>query len=151
MTEEITPILEDYDSAWNEHDVDKLVAFFDDNCIYEDLATEIIRYGKEEVRAFLRDLFISFPDVHFEHRSVFTSGNRGLREWSMSGTFTGSTDVMKIMSTGRMFSIRGVSVLEFRGGRISRNSDYWNFSSFQQQVNAGTPRVGNGHANGTAK
>ena len=43
MTKEITPILEDYASAWNEHDVDKLVSFFDDNCVYEDLATENIR------------------------------------------------------------------------------------------------------------
>ena len=150
MTKEITPILEDYASAWNEHDVDKLVSFFDDNCVYEDLATENIRYGKEEVRAFLSDLFVSFPDVRFEHRSVFASGNRGLREWSMSGTFTGSTDVMKIMSTGKLFSIRGASVLEFRGGRISRNSDYWNFSSFQQQVNADQPHMGDGHGDGTA-
>ena len=145
MTEEISSVLENYASAWNEHDVDKLVTFFDENCVYEDLATEIIRYGKEEVRAFLRDLFISFPDVHFEHRSVFTSGNRGLREWSMSGTFTGSTDVMKIMSTGKLFSIRGASVLEFRSGRISRNTDYWNFSSFQQQVGADQSRTGDGY------
>ena len=31
--------------------------------------------------------------------------------------------------TGKQFTVRGVTVMEIRGNRISRNSDYWDLAT----------------------
>jgi len=32
------------------------------------------------------------------------------------------------------FEVRGSSVVEFRDGKISRNSDYWDLATYMKQV-----------------
>jgi len=134
MTIDATRILQDYVTSWNSHDVERLLSFFTDDCIYEDLATAVVKHGKKELKALLNDLFVSIPDVKFDFKAVFSVEDRGAMEWVMSGTYTGDSEIAKISATGKSFSVRGASIMELLNGKISRNSDYWNFASFVQQV-----------------
>jgi ketosteroid isomerase-like protein len=63
----------------------------------------------------------------------FIAGDQGAGEWVMSGTFAQST-TPGVTATGKKFSVRGATINEFRGGKISRNTNYWNLAEFLQQV-----------------
>jgi len=134
MATDIVIMLKDYFAGWNSHDVEKISSFFTDDCIYEDLATEVIRHGKKEVKALLNDLFVAIPDVKLDFTSIFGIGEWGAIEWIMSGTHASDSDIVKVQATGKSFSIRGASIMELSNGKISRNSDYWNFASFLKQI-----------------
>jgi steroid delta-isomerase-like uncharacterized protein len=120
--------------AWNSHDVEKILSFFADDCIYEDVAVGLVNHGKKEVKLFFESFFVDMPDVKFEGKSTLDSGNYFGIEWVMSGTFAHSSIPEMPQATGKKFSIKGVSIGEMREDKIIRNSDYWNFASFLQQV-----------------
>ena len=132
MATDVESMLADYLSAWNSHDVEKIPPFFTDDCIYEDVAIGAVSRGKEEVKAFASSTFAAFPDFKIQLTSGFIAGDWRASEWIMSGTQTG--DLPGISATGKSFSIRGAGIIELRGGKIRRNSDYWNMASFLQQV-----------------
>lgn len=119
-------------AAENSHDVDKILSFFTDDCVHEDVAAGAVSRGKQELKAFVTSWYAWSRDLNFELKSFFSAGDWAASEWIMSGTHTG--DLPGIPATNKRFSLRGASVIELRAGKISRNSDYWNLASFLQQV-----------------
>jgi steroid delta-isomerase-like uncharacterized protein len=132
MATDVESMLADYLSAWNSHDVGKIPSFFTDDCLYEDVAVGAVSRGKEELKAFVGSTFAAFPDFKIQLTSRFIAGDWRASEWIMSGTQAG--DLPGIPATGKSFSVRGASIIELRGGKIRRNSDYWNMASFLQQI-----------------
>ena len=124
--------------AWNSHDVDKIASFFTDDCVYEDLAFGVVNRGKKELKGFIKATFVWSPDLKFELESFFSAGSRTASEWVMTGTHAG--EFGGLPATGKSFSVRGVSISELRGDKISRHADYYNLVSFLQQVGL-LPRV----------
>jgi steroid delta-isomerase-like uncharacterized protein len=125
--------LDEYKSVWNTHDVNKLIAFFTDDGIYDDVAQGTIYRGKKEVTDYLSSMFVDMPDLKVEFRSIFRDGDWMGIEVIMSGTFAhSSTPGMK--ATGKTFSVRGATVIQLRGGQIIRKSYYMNMAAFLQQV-----------------
>ena len=57
--------------AWSMHDVEKILSFYTEDCIYEDIATGEISHGKEEFRAFITDTLKTIPDLKIETTSFF--------------------------------------------------------------------------------
>lgn len=118
-------------TAWNSHDWEKTSPFYADDCIMEDLPSKICR-GKGELEAYYKYLLVGYPDLNFDAKSSFGSENQIATEWIMSGTHTG--DTAKFKATGKKFSIRGVSILEIQGGKIIRETDYWDMHLLLQQL-----------------
>lgn len=52
----------------------------------------------------------------------------GTIEWTYGGKDVG------LFKTGKPFQVRGVSVIEVRGGRISCNLDYYDVATIMKQV-----------------
>ena len=127
-----TSVLDEYTAAWNSHDTEKVVSFFTDDCVYEDIGFSLTKRGKEELRAFINGFFATFPDTNFELTSSFISGNWYCGEWVWSGTHKGN--MPGLPATGKSFSIRGVSVGELKEGKIKRNADYYNKMDLLQQI-----------------
>jgi steroid delta-isomerase-like uncharacterized protein len=127
-----TSVLNEYTAAWNSHDTEKVVSFFADDCVYEDIGFSKTSRGKEELRAFINGFFAAFPDTNFELKSSFVFGNWYCGEWVWNGTHKGDTPGLP--ATGKRFSVRGVSVGELKEGKIKRNSDYYNKMDLLQQV-----------------
>jgi steroid delta-isomerase-like uncharacterized protein len=119
----------DYLAAWNAHDVDRLLTFFTDDGVYEDVALARVNKGKGEIRSFFEEAFLAFPDFHLKDdgATVLPDG-KYVAEWTMSGTHDG--DLPMLPATHKSFSVRGVSVGETSGDLITRNSDYWNMAEF---------------------
>jgi len=125
-------IYNDWIAAWSSYDVEKLLSLYTDDCVYEDVAMGKVNHGKEELRDFYSGTFAAFPDFKVESKSFFVSGDWVGSEWVMSGTHKG--DLPGMPATGKSFSVRGASVLELKGGKIKRSSDYWSLADFLRQI-----------------
>ena len=133
MATDMAIIMDDYWAAWNSHEVEKILSYFTDDVVYEDVAMGIVNRGKNEVKDFCNSIFIGFPDFKIELKSIFVSVDWAAQEWVLSGTFTNSVFGLP-PATGKSASVRGISVEELRNGKISRNSNYYDMASFMQQV-----------------
>ena len=142
MSDHIEKMLKDENAAWNTHDVDKIATFYTDDCVKEDVAIGRATRGKMEMKALVGGAFAAIPDMRIELVTLFDCGDRAATEWVMTGSYSNDFPGLPV-ATGRRFSVRGASIMELRGGRISRISDYWDFSSFVRQVGsqAGGPQA----------
>ena len=135
MATDIKRMMDEYIKAWNSHDTNKIISFFTDDCIYEDVALGIVHHGIKETTAFVNTMAVDFPDFKLELKSVFGAGDWAGCEWVMSGTHSHALSGMPgIPPTGKTFSVRGASIAQMRKGKISRNSDYYNMATLLQQL-----------------
>jgi len=111
-------MLERFGDAWNRHDVDAIMSFMDDACVFETTAGPEPcgkRYeGREPVRQAFARVFAMFPDARFGDARHFVAGERGLSEWR----FTGTRDGVKV-------EVDGCDVFTFRNGKIAVKSSYF--------------------------
>lgn len=104
--------------AFNRHDLDAVMSYFT-----EDAVLEMPRgsspwgsraSGQEDVRRLLAMRFEGIPDVHYAQDRHFVCGDRGVSEWTLTGT-----------AKGKPIEVRGCDLFEFSGGKISRKDSYW--------------------------
>ena len=114
-----TKDLEKFGDAWNRHDVDEIMTFMADECVFETTAGKEVcgtRYaGRDIVRDAFARVFKIFPDAHFGDAKHFVAGDRGLSEW----IFTGTT------SDGKKVEVKGCDVFTFKGDKIAVKESYF--------------------------
>ncbi|GAC1477242.1 MAG: nuclear transport factor 2 family protein [Vulcanimicrobiaceae bacterium] len=105
--------------AFNAHDLDAIMEFFADDCVFDMPRGPDPwgrRYiGKASVREGLATRFAGLPDVHYGDDRHWTDGERGVSEWLLTGT---TRDGVRI-------AVRGCDLWEFRAGRVTRKDSYW--------------------------
>ena len=126
-------LIEDCFAAWNSHDVDKILSFYTDDYIYEDVAFGNVTRGKKELISYINSILADFPDLKYEMKSAFGTDDYIGCEWVMTGTQAHS-NLPGIPATGKKLSIRGASIIELRQGKISLETGYWNLASMLQQL-----------------
>lgn len=105
--------------AFNDHDLDRIMEFFSDDCSLDmprgpdPWGTRYI--GKAEVRKGLQTRFEMLPDVRYEDVRHFATDNMGVSEWLVTGT----------PSSGGAVKARGCDHYEFRQGKVVRKDSYW--------------------------
>ncbi|HEU4797659.1 MAG TPA: nuclear transport factor 2 family protein [bacterium] len=122
MGEKVTrELLKGFLVAFNNHDLDAIMGYFADDCIFymprgaKPRGDQYV--GKEEVRAGLAKRFEGIPDVHYGDDRHWACGDDfGVSEWTLTGTST----------AGQQIEVRGVDLLEFDlDGKISRKDSFW--------------------------
>jgi steroid delta-isomerase-like uncharacterized protein len=105
--------------AFNRHDLDTIMDFFADDCVFEMPRGPNPwgrRYvGKQQVREGLATRFTGIPDVHYDEDRHFVSGEIGVSQWTLTGT----------TREGVRIEVRGLDVLDFRDGKMIRKDSYW--------------------------
>ena len=129
---EMNRVFDNWAAAWASHDAEKVVGLFTDDCMFEDVTFELSVRGKEQLRGLVSAVFAAMPDVIFEVTGGVAGGDRAAVEWVMSGIHKG--DLPGMPATGKRFSVRGTTILELQGGKISRESDYWDAVTLMKQV-----------------
>ena len=121
-------------AGWSAGDTEKLLGIFTDDVYYEDVAFGTIFTGKEQLRDFANAAFGAFPGMTFEvtSRVVGSNGAAGAFEWMWRGRQI--QDFPGLPATNTPFQIRGAAIVEFRDGKISRCSDYWDLTAYLKQV-----------------
>jgi ketosteroid isomerase-like protein len=120
MTSVVTlETLKGFLEAFNRHDLDAIMDYFHDDCIFYMPRGKAPRgdlyVGKKEVRDGLATRFEGIPDVHYGEDSHWTCGNLGVSEWTLTGT----------RKSGGHIEVRGVDLLEFRDGKVTRKDSFW--------------------------
>jgi hypothetical protein len=83
-------LLKAYPQAWNDHDIDVIMAFMSDDCVFltgggsQDYGTK--HEGFDEVKVRFIEVWESIPDVHFIKDQHFAQGDRGCSQWVFTGT-----------------------------------------------------------------
>ena len=108
-----------FEVGWNAHDVDRLMTFMADDCVFESVAGADAcgtrHVGRERVREAFARVFAAFPDARFGAARHFVSGDRGLSEWLFTGT----------AGDGRKVEVNGCDVFTFREGKIALKSSFF--------------------------
>jgi steroid delta-isomerase-like uncharacterized protein len=111
-------VLQAFAEAWNRHDVDTLMGFMADDCVFEASAGPELcgtRYvGRDAVRAGYAEVFASFPDAHWAHARHFVQADRGVSEWTFTGT----------RADGCRVEVHGCDLFTFSGGKIALKNSY---------------------------
>jgi ketosteroid isomerase-like protein len=107
-------------AAFNRHDLEAIMAAFSDECVFESprgpdpWGKRFV--GKPEVREGLAARFSGIPDVHYGDDDHFACGDRGVSEWTLTGTTT----------EGERIEVRGCDLWVFDAdNKISRKDSYW--------------------------
>ncbi len=105
--------------AFNRHDLNSIMEFFAEDCSLDfPRGTEFYgqRFiGKAQVREALAGRFKGIPDVHYGDDVHWISGDRGVSEWTLTGTNL----------AGIQLKVRGCDHWEFSNGKITRKDAYW--------------------------
>ena len=116
---EITPeVLQAFADAWNRHDIDALMSFMTEDCEFDASGGPEMcgaRYaGREAVRAGFAEVWSTFPDAHWGKARHFVQGDRGVSEWTFTGTKLDGTRV----------EVNGCDLFTFRDGKIAVKNSY---------------------------
>jgi steroid delta-isomerase-like uncharacterized protein len=121
-------VAEKWIGAWNSHSPDKMLPVFTDDVVYEDVAFGEVSHGPAELRKFAADEFDAIPDLELKLVRAEIRGGHGTIEWTFTGTDKG------VYKTGKKFTVRGVSVIDVRNGKIARSLDYYDAATIMRQV-----------------
>lgn len=114
-----TQLLQGFLDAFNRHDLDAIMDYFAEECVFympRGSAPRGDRYvGKGEVRAGLAKRFEGIPNVHYGEDRHWACGDFGVSEWTLTGTSL----------AGKEIEVRGVDLLEFVEGKITRKDSFW--------------------------
>ena len=110
--------LEAFADAWNRHDVDDLMSFMTDDCVFESSAGEGVCgtrcEGAEAVREGYSKSWKAFPDAQWNNAQHFVQGDRGVSEWVFTGT----------NADGKRSEVAGCDIFTFRDGKILVKNSY---------------------------
>ena len=117
--QEPIPTLEALLDAFNARDVDAIMSFFTEDCVFDTPrgpapgGRRLV--GKQEVRQGFQARFDGIPDIHYGDGRHWACGDRGASEWTIRGT----------QADGEPIEVRGCDLFEFTEGKISRKDSYW--------------------------
>ena len=116
---EVTPEgLQAFADAWNRHDADALMSFMTKDCVFEASSGPEIcgtRFvGRDAVRTAYAEVWSTFPDAHWGNARHFVAGERGVSEWTFTGT----------KSDGSRVEVNGCDLFTFRDGKIAVKNSF---------------------------
>lgn len=104
--------------AWNDHDVDGIMAQMTGDVVFEPSFGEApwgARYvGAREVRAGIEKNMRNIPDHRWDELRHFVCPEHAVIEWVTTGTPVG----------GMRFEVHGVDILTLRDGKIAAKRSY---------------------------
>ncbi len=111
-------LLHQFADAWNRHDLDALMSMMADDCVFEASAGPVVEgqrsEGRTAVRAAYAAVFETFRDAHWANPRHFIAGDRGVSEW----TFTGTN------KEGRRVEVNGCDLFTFRDRKIAIKNSF---------------------------
>jgi len=118
-------LLQEYIRAYNANDVGRMLTFFDENCVFENVSggkVNVRTKGKAELEALARKAASAF--AWREQKVISLTEGQGRIAAEIDYHALLQADLAPNLKAGSRLDLRGVSVLEFVGGKIVRLTDY---------------------------
>ena len=98
--------------AFNRHDIDGVMAFFADDCVFYAVAGEEVYgtkiEGAEAIARAFSGVWGAMADAHWDHYGHFVHAERAVSEWTFSGT----------NADGSRVEAQGADLFTLRDGKI---------------------------------
>lgn len=111
-------MLQTFADAWNRHDVDALMSMMTADGVFEASGGNAVdgerHEGQRAVRAAYAAVFDVYPDAHWGNARHFVAGDRGVSEWTFTGT----------LKDGKRVEVTGCDVFTFRNGKIAIKNSF---------------------------
>jgi predicted ester cyclase len=114
--------------VWNGHDLDAL-----DDLHPTPFLNEGAPSTPDDARAWLRDMWATFPDLKYAIDEVVSAGNRVAIRWTATGTQDGLL-WGSIQPTGRRAMWRGIHLVKVEAGRITEVRAVSNMAAIGPQL-----------------
>jgi steroid delta-isomerase-like uncharacterized protein len=133
--EALSAAIERYNDAWNDHDLDAIIAMHAPDMVFENHTAGESASG-EEVRGHIDSIFASWPDLRFEPRRLYVREGLVVQEWTARATHTETMRRGEIEAppSGREVSWAGIDSIPFEGGLVKRKDVYSDSVSILRQV-----------------
>ena len=106
-------------TAFDQHDLDGIMTHFAYDAVFESPHGPQ-RWGQrfvghDEIRKAFAARFSGIPDIRYQQDEHFVDGDRGVSEWTLSGTTT----------DGQAIEVRGCDLWTFRDGKVVKKNSFW--------------------------
>lgn len=122
MSENVRTV-RDFIAAWNANDIDRVMAFFTDDCVYHNMPLPAVR-GTVAIRAVIEGFAGSASAIDWVLQRI--------AETDDGAVLTERTDRFEI--GGKWIELPVMGSFELRQGRISAWNDYFDLAQFQKQL-----------------
>jgi len=121
--------------AWNEHDVDAIIAMHAPDMVFEN-HTAGERAEGSQVREHIARIFAAWPDIAFATRRLYVREDLVVQEWTARATHTREMRRGEIVAapSGRRVEWEGLDVIPFEEGQVKRKDVYSDSVSILRQV-----------------
>ena len=111
--------IRDITASFDAHDLDRILRHFAHDAVFESprgpdpWGTRVT--GREAIRQAFAARFAGIPDVRYHDEGNFVADDRGVSQWTLSGT---SLD-------GERIEVRGCDLWTFREDKVVLKDSYW--------------------------
>jgi len=116
--------------AWVGQDLDTYRTIYHPDAVLHGFAPHPI--DVEGVLAGYRAFFAGFPDIDFEVLDTIVDGEKIAMRFRVTGTHTG--EFQGIPATGRGMNVQGMTIMDFRDGKIAERWNQFDQMSLLQQL-----------------
>ena len=133
--EALREAIDRYNAAWNEHDLDAIMAMHAPDMVFENHTAGESAQG-EEVRAHVGSIFATWPDIAFTTRRLYVREGLVVQEWTATATHTETMRRGDLVAepTGRRVTWEGIDSIPFENGLVKRKDVYSDSVSILRQV-----------------
>ena len=124
-------------AAWNAHDVERALAVFPDNVVWQDTGSPQVM-NKDSIRQYLQGWFSAFPDIKITVKNRVVTENYVAAELDFEGTNTGALQLAPnapaIPATGRKVNGKGTYFVRFENGKPVEVHSYPDAAGMMMQL-----------------
>ena len=116
--------------AWGRQDMETYRTIYHPDAVLHGLAP--VPIDVESAVAGYRAFFAGFPDLRFEALDTVADGEKVAVHFQITGTHTG--EFQGIPATGRSMQVQGMTILQFRDGKVTERWNQLDQMSLLQQL-----------------
>ena len=117
--------IEEYNRAWNDHDLDAIMAMHSPDMVLENHTVGEIAEG-EAVREQIAAIFEALPDLHLTTRRIYVRRDLVVQEWTATATHERPVKLAGVVAepSGRKLTWKGMDVIPFEDDLVARRDIY---------------------------
>ena len=131
-TAQLAALAQQLTEAWNLRDPVRVAALCAPDYEGENVGEAAPHHGPEGMAASVAMYLAAFPDLHFSVDDAVIQGDRVVQVWRARATHRGT--LMNIPATGRTVTVRGASLLTYRGDKLYRATYIWDVAGLLREI-----------------
>ena len=135
MSVDLTKMIGRYNDAWNDHDLDAIMAMHAPGMVFENHTAGESAQG-EEARQHIGSIFETWPDIEFTTRRLYLRDGLVVQEWTAEATHANEMRRGDLVAepTGKKITWDGLDVIPFENGLVKRKDVYSDSVSILRQL-----------------